>query len=162
MATNGKERNVSDRLKHALSGVGAVLKRSKKHLVYELPNGKSFTLPSTPSDTRADLNAISDLRKVAGVVKEVKPPRKERREKQGRREADWTLPVNTMASALKSAKVVDEQFYLDRIAALESENARISAQSEAYGNAAFEFELRWQALRRSRWVRLGRWLRVVT
>lgn len=149
------------RLKQALESVGAKLKRDKKHRVYELPNGKNFVIPSTPSDTRADLNAISDLRKVAGVEKPAKAPRKERRDKPGRREADWSVPVNPMAAALKDVGIVDEKFYLDRIAALENENAKLQEAYERYVKFSTELLREQVVFGDTWWVRLGRWLRVI-
>lgn len=141
------------RLKQALESVGAKLKRDKKHRVYELPNGKNFVIPSTPSDTRADLNAISDLRKVAGVEKPAKAPRKERRDKPGRREADWSVPVNPMAAALNSSGVLEKQLR-DRIANLEREVAGCRADVAHYAGCYI-------ALSQSRWVLLGLTLRLV-
>lgn len=41
---------------------GATLLRSKKHLVYALPDGQRHTAPSTPSDPRAWKNNLSHLR----------------------------------------------------------------------------------------------------
>jgi hypothetical protein len=44
-----------------LAAVGATLKRSKKHLVFGLPNGKTVTIASSPSDGRfGEKNAIGD------------------------------------------------------------------------------------------------------
>ena len=43
------------------------LLRSKKHIVYKLPNGNKFTLSKTPSDCRAYENALKDLRKGLGI-----------------------------------------------------------------------------------------------
>ena len=46
-----------------LENSGAVLVRQKKHLVYQLPNGRMFTRYKSPSDHRAPLNELSDLRR---------------------------------------------------------------------------------------------------
>jgi hypothetical protein len=45
---------------------GAVLIQQNKHLVYQLPNGRTFTRSKTPSDNRADFNELSDLRRALG------------------------------------------------------------------------------------------------
>ena len=45
---------------------GAVLVRQNKHLVYQLPNRRTFTRSKTPSDNRAALNELSDLRRALG------------------------------------------------------------------------------------------------
>jgi hypothetical protein len=159
--SEAKERNVSGRLKQALDDAGAVLKRSKKHLVYELPNGKSFTIPSTPSDSRADLNAISDLRKVAGIEKAAKPPRKERREKQGRREADWSLPVNRVSDAmptnLLAAQLREAKLQLQ---AVEEAYELEAKRAQRWRDLAIQHENNLEAYRRSAWVRLGQFLKV--
>ena len=47
-----------------MAEAGAVLIRDKNHLRYRLANGKTLTLAKTPSDYRAVLNQISDLRKL--------------------------------------------------------------------------------------------------
>lgn len=121
---------MSRRLADALVAAGAVLKRGKKHRVYELPNGRTFVIGSTPSDSRADLNAISDLRKVSGV--DVTPDRRkasadvreERRRRPGRAGEPnaWGLPseASPMASALRASGYVEQQLRC-RIGQLEAE-----------------------------------------
>ena len=47
-----------------LKRVGAVLVSRKKHQKWRLPNGRVFTMSQTPSDWRAELNQLSDLRKL--------------------------------------------------------------------------------------------------
>lgn len=48
-----------------LKGVGAVLKRRNRHLVFGLPNGKILVTPATPSDSRhGEKNAILTLRRL--------------------------------------------------------------------------------------------------
>jgi len=64
---------------------GAVLVRQKKHQVWELPDGRHFTIGSTPSDSaRAGLNSLRDLRRFLGLT----PPHKdgERREKKPKKQ----------------------------------------------------------------------------
>jgi hypothetical protein len=51
-----------------LAESGAVLARKKKHEVWKLPNGNQFTRASTPSDIRAPLNQLTDLRRALGIV----------------------------------------------------------------------------------------------
>lgn len=44
---------------------GAVLVRSKKHLVYRFPDGRIFVASSTPSDSqRHAKNQLRDIRKI--------------------------------------------------------------------------------------------------
>lgn len=102
---------VSDRVAATLVSVGAKLKRQKKHLVYELPNGRNVVTASTPSDYRAELNMIADIKKAAGVEREVKPPRTPREKKPGRAESAevWTIPQqhSPMAAALRDTGLVE-------------------------------------------------------
>lgn len=51
-----------------LAECGAVLVRNKKHEVWKLPNGGTFTRAATPSDHRAHLNQLTDLRRELGIV----------------------------------------------------------------------------------------------
>jgi len=107
---------LSNRLTDALDAVGARLKRDKKHRVYELPNGRNFVVASTPSDARADRNAISDLRAATGVDvtarRKASPEvRAERRRRPGRAgEAPWTVVSSSpFASALRDTGIVEKQ-----------------------------------------------------
>jgi hypothetical protein len=120
------------RLQAALDAVGARLKRDRKHLIYELPNGRNFVVAQTPSDSRGEQNAISDLRAVAGV--EVKPERRkasadvraERRRRPGRQgdAPKWGLPAESspLAAALRDVGLVEQQLR-SRIGQLESQLA---------------------------------------
>jgi hypothetical protein len=65
-----------------LKDSGAQLKRSRKHLIWELPDGRKFTHSATPGDMRAYDNALSDLRKLLGIRREVRK-NPERRKKPG-------------------------------------------------------------------------------
>jgi hypothetical protein len=59
--------NPADEIANLLAADGAELGRWDKHKVYRLSNGKLFTMAATPSDHRACLNAVSDLRLALGV-----------------------------------------------------------------------------------------------
>lgn len=52
-----------ERLDAALKACGAVLARTGKHQIWHLPNGTTLVISVTPSDKRAEQNALSDLRK---------------------------------------------------------------------------------------------------
>lgn len=85
-----------DRAKQLLRNLGARLKRHTKHLVYELPNGKTVVLSSTPSDSyHGEQNKIRDIRHAAGLVASSEPERRlksDRRAKPGRHDSrDWSL-----------------------------------------------------------------------
>ena len=47
-----------------LQDAGATMIRHKKHTVYQLASGKKLVVSNTPSDSRAALNAISNLKKL--------------------------------------------------------------------------------------------------
>lgn len=47
---------------------GAELKRDKRHLIYKLPNGKTFTRSSTPSDRQTPKAELSDLKMALGLT----------------------------------------------------------------------------------------------
>lgn len=105
----------TDRVGKALKEVGARLKRHRKHLVYELPNGRNVVMAKTPSDYRAEENVLRDIRKATGVPREAKPTSepKERRKKPGRMESPtaWSLPessVSPLASALRDNGLVEQ------------------------------------------------------
>lgn len=146
---------MTPRVEQALRAVGAVLKRQKKHRVYELPNGKNVVLPSTPSDGRhGEENSLTDIRKAAGVSKPKKVNRKtERREKQGRREADWSLKTNPLSVALTDSGLT-EKLLRTRIVELEKSLVFWTSASSDVSNALY-------ALESSRWHRLGKWLGVI-
>jgi len=55
--------NASAEVSRLLNESGAVLVRQKKHLVYQLPNGRTFTRYKSPGDHRTPLNELSDLRR---------------------------------------------------------------------------------------------------
>lgn len=57
------------KISRLLRECGAVLKRKHKHRVWELPNGRNFVEPKTPSDKRAADNRLSDLKHALGTVK---------------------------------------------------------------------------------------------
>lgn len=53
---------------------GAILKRDKKHEVWQLPNGKQFVRASTPSDIRSDQNSLADLKRMLRQNGPINPP----------------------------------------------------------------------------------------
>lgn len=55
------------RIEQALAEAGARLLRHRKHLVYELANGRRVVMSSTPSDRREVQNALRDIRKAVGT-----------------------------------------------------------------------------------------------
>jgi hypothetical protein len=58
-----KKGNPYDELTKLLKESGAVEERRNRHVVYKLPNGRKHTVSCSPSDRRAVLNNLSDLKK---------------------------------------------------------------------------------------------------
>ena len=56
--------NPGERLNMLLEDAGATMIRHKKHTIYQLASGKKLVVSNTPSDSRAALNAISDLKRL--------------------------------------------------------------------------------------------------
>lgn len=54
---------VTSPVQQLLRESGAVLVRQKKHLVYQLPNGRRVTMSATPSDWRAERKQMRDIRR---------------------------------------------------------------------------------------------------
>jgi hypothetical protein len=104
---------VNGRLHAALDAIGARLKREKKHLVYELPNGRTFVTAKSPSDNRGERNALSDLEAVAGVPlgERRKAPadvRAERRSRPGRH-GEPPPRMSALSAALLDTGLVERQ-----------------------------------------------------
>lgn len=126
----------------ALGAVGATLKRSKKHLVYELPNGNAVTVSSTPSDSREEQNVLRDIRRAVGAVDPTPKPSTtknapKRKPKPGRSDVPFArITASPLADALRSTGLVEQQLR-EQIAALESEVWNLSTTcarlSETHG-----------------------------
>lgn len=155
---------MSARLQEALEAVGATLKRAKKHRVYALPNGRTFVVGNTPSDKRADRNAISDLKAVAGVAFD-EPRRKapaeiraERRNRPGRAgERPWPVGSSPLASALRDSGIVEQQLR-DEIAQLKRGIAELTAAVDELAATVREKDERIADMERMAAVRFTRWL----
>lgn len=52
---------------HLLKEYGATLERSKKHHIWRFPDGRSFSLPGSPSCKSAWENNLHDLKKFLGI-----------------------------------------------------------------------------------------------
>ena len=78
--------NPSHEITRLLEQSGAVLVRSKNHLVYRLPTGETYTRAKTPSDHRAERNDLSILRRALGSSA-TNPHHKENRPMESQRTA---------------------------------------------------------------------------
>ena len=78
--------NPSAEVTRLLEQSGAVLVRHKKHLVYRLPNGTTYTRAKTASDNRAERNNLTTLRRALGVCT-TNPDEKEKRQMESQRTA---------------------------------------------------------------------------
>jgi hypothetical protein len=105
---------------------GAVLKRNKKHEVWELPNGQTFVRASTPGDSRAAFNELSQLRRCLGIDDKRGEPgeRRERKAKQkpARPAFDDKPKLSTGLADQLRVRGVAEDALRDEIEALKAEN----------------------------------------
>lgn len=171
-----------ERLESALKALGATLLRQKKHRVYELPNGSKYTVASTPSDRRAEDNALTELYHAAGIerpkrAKSTKP----KTEKPGRIEPEWdglsvadaSRPVKQLTekqalwqriaeleARLKTAENRVESWRLEKAAAVKERDRAVADLCRAVNERNQYREEAGQA-KSSRWYRVGAFLRVV-
>jgi hypothetical protein len=73
--------NPEDEVIKLLREHDAVLSRRGKHNVWALPNGKTFTTARSPSDWRAGVNSLHDLRILLGIQDENRGRPGERRQR---------------------------------------------------------------------------------
>lgn len=156
---------MTPKIQAALDKLGAKLKRHRKHYVFELPNGQNVVVASTPSDRRSEQAALHQIARIAEPL--AKRPRAEvqvaapleRRSKPGRREAEWSLPINSMAVAFERGNT--RAHLADRISALEQEAKAERLRADGWAAEYTRVAQAYSALRSSRWVRLGVRVRVV-
>lgn len=87
MLANAKEEILALLDKH-----GFVLQRDTKHLVYRQPEtGKVFTMAKTPSDFRAYPNALRDLKRILGLVKDTATVGERRAKKKVKRDCPVSI-----------------------------------------------------------------------
>jgi hypothetical protein len=98
----------SGRILALLKAHGAVLARSKRHRVWQFPDGRVFALASTPSDHRAEANQYADLRKLLGLSGGgAEGARRERKAKHPRQSRGVAAPA---ASAVDIRDIQSELF----------------------------------------------------
>ena len=78
-----------------------VLDRSRKHQIWKHPDGRSFTMSSTPSDTHAVHQQIRSLRKFLGIARPKLHRNTERREK---RTNHQHVPLSSLTASTVTAK----------------------------------------------------------
>ena len=76
-----------------LESARMVLDRSRKHQVWKHPDGRSFTMSSTPSDSQAVHQQIRSLRKFLGLARPVRHRNPERKPKKGNHERPGILTL---------------------------------------------------------------------
>lgn len=140
---------------------GAVLSRQRKHEVWRFPDGKTFVRASTPSDWRADLNNLRDLRRVLGLVD---PQRGVPGERRQRKEKHASPARKALAIGATAGGALQDQLRLVGLKedALQQDIARLKlALTQAMeANARKRFRLRQYETRRCWWCRIQRWFRV--
>lgn len=147
---------INGKLRDALDSLGATLKREKKHLVWELPNGRTFVTAKSPSDHRAEKNALTDLEAISGVAvverRKASPEvRAERRQRPGRH-GEPSPKMSALGAALIDTGIVEQQLRrqiaeLERaVEDLATQNASLAAQLDALNRQWFVRFARWIAL----------------
>ena len=58
---------IQGRIDALLKEAGMTLVRNKKHIVYQAPDGRSFTMSSTPSDENARRQTLRSLERFLGL-----------------------------------------------------------------------------------------------
>ena len=149
-----------EKVTQLLNDVGAVLKRQRKHEVWELPNGKNFVRAKTSSDCRSEHNNLSDLKRELGVVtppKSAAPSRTQmRRRKPTATVSHERLKSNVaslnLAESLRMAGLSDDALR-DRVSAAETRlyeaERRLTALQEAHDNCWAVRLATWLAGRRN-------------
>lgn len=142
-------------VKRLLKENGAVLKRDKRHEVWQLPNGQMFTRSKTPSDFRAADNNLTDLKRALGIVEPERGKPGERREKPnkpGREKRTTITPSRTLRDQLTESGVLEEALRV-QITDLE---AKISNQRLLLETLSGYTERCWGCKLRRFWKRLSR------
>lgn len=103
------------------------LQRSTKHLVWKFPSGAVFVQASTPSDQRACLNNLRDLRRVLGIDNTGKGEgeRRPTRNKPGR---DGKITTADISRSLSSSMAEALALAGTSQAFLEEENERLNRE----------------------------------
>ena len=107
---------------------GCTLKRHKRHEVWNLPNGRVFTRPKTPSDHRADENNLTDLKRELGLTKRTatigERRKRKAKSKRGNSPTFRAAPINTTLADQLVASGSVEYVLRGRIAELEAQMRR--------------------------------------
>jgi len=163
---------MTPKVREALKSASAVLLRRNKHHVFKLPNGSQVVVASTPSDCHAEQNALREIARRAAPAdgrpraERFQMPREasvqsRRRSKPGAPRPAWSLPVTTpMAQAFAQDATVMAH-YADRVAALEQDCAQETARADRWASEYARVANAYDALRRSRWCKLGVLLGVI-
>jgi hypothetical protein len=120
-----------------------MLKRSKKHRVYELPDGQNIVMSATPGDHRAGENQLRDVRRALGIKQEPKPmrtaPRRDKKPPQ-RPVAVHAAPCNgnTLADQLRRSGA-EESVLRTKISELQLENGVLKADNDLFRGCNEDF-----------------------
>jgi hypothetical protein len=123
--------NATAEIDRLLDQHGAVLVRQNKHLVYRLPNGGTFTRFKTPSDHRAALNELSDLRHALGVAREKPKQKGEERMQAGHSETSGVAPQQPAPAPEQQVEALLKDRIAAAIANEETIQERLLAQAQA-------------------------------
>ncbi len=119
-----------------LTSIGAQIVRHKKHEIWQLPGGRTWTRSKTPSDSHSDLNNLSDLKRELGVheVRVKNPERKEKHPEHGGngKQRSFTPTIDsTLANQLRSTGIIEKQLR-EHIAELENSLLQMTASREKW------------------------------
>jgi hypothetical protein len=123
--------NATAEIDRLLDQHGAVLVRQNKHLVYRLPNGGTFTRFKTPSDHRAALNELSDLRHALGVARERPKQKGEERMQAGHNETPGVAPQQLAPAPEPQVEALLRDRITAAIASEETIQEKLLAQAQA-------------------------------
>lgn len=115
-----------------LAECGAVLERDKKHEVWRLPNGQKFTRSKTPSDRRAELENLQDLKRALGLTKTVATVGERREKKATNGKAKEKVKYSRApcgATIAQQLSGVREQSLQAEVQRLETETRKQAAQT---------------------------------
>lgn len=155
--------NARTRVSELLESCGAVLKRRRKHEVYELPNGQNFVRASTPSDRRSDLNNLTDLKHQLKVVVPKKIGAAPSRAKLSKAKPRKTVSTERMKSRVASLSLAEslrmagltDDVLRDRVVQVEAQILHLAEQIREIEKLQDEFDRRFDAM----WInRLQRWI----
>ena len=129
--------NEEEEVYQLLKKHGAVLDRQKRHNVWKFPDGRIFTQSRTPSDWRAPLNQLSDLRRMLGVSVPLRGEPGERRPRRNKHSESgirpWHCPATIDGALQEKLRLigVSEDSLKEQIAFLREEKEKLQSRIDS-------------------------------